>query len=33
MKLPEQLRHLDAKPRGAEWLERLPDLVRECADE
>ncbi|MEP7224861.1 MAG: aminoglycoside phosphotransferase family protein [Actinomycetota bacterium] len=33
MKLPEQLCHLDAQPRGAEWLERLSDLVRECADE
>lgn len=33
MKIPEQLRHLDAQPGGAEWLEGLSDLVRECAHE
>jgi len=33
VKIPEQLRRLDAQPGGAEWLEGLSDLVRECAHE
>lgn len=32
MTTPEQMRALRAYPGGAEWIERLPRLVAECAD-